>query len=104
MTERIGLRKVGTDLVAPSCKEGPGSGSFGSEPTDRKPFGFVRQEMDGELRGIVETLVGVVSGLMSGMASPNEALDDGRGMEPLEAGREPWQSTPIDRSSIALVR
>ena len=31
-TERFGLRKVGPDLVAPRCKEGPGSGSLGSEP------------------------------------------------------------------------
>ena len=55
-TESFGLRKVGTDLVAPRCKEGPGSGSFGSEPRGSEPFGFVRQESDGELRGIVETL------------------------------------------------
>ena len=53
-TERFGRRKVGTDLVAPCCKEGPGSGSLGSEPGGWEPSGFVRQESDGELRGIVK--------------------------------------------------
>ena len=70
---------VGTDLVAPRCKEGPGSGSLGSEPGGWEPAGFVRQESDSELRGIVETLTGVVSGLVAGIAGPKEALGDGRG-------------------------
>ena len=89
-TERFGLRKVLTDLVAPRCKDGSVSGSFGSEPRGREPFGFVRHESDGELRGIVETVVGVVSGLVAGMAGPKEALGDGRGLEPVGTGREPW--------------
>ena len=98
-TERFDLRKVGTDLVAPRCKEGPGSGSLGSKPDGCEPSGFVRQESDGDLRGIVETLVGVVSGLVAGMAGSKEALGDGCGLEPVGTGREPWLSTPIDRSS-----
>ena len=33
------------------------------------------------------------------MAGPKEALGDGCGLEPVGTGREPWLSTPIDRSS-----
>ena len=69
-TERFGLRRVGPDLVASRCKERPGSGSLGSEPGGWEPSGFVRQESNGELRGIVETLVGVLSELVAGMAGP----------------------------------
>ena len=43
--------------------------------------------------------MGVAFGLCAGMAGPNEALGDGRGLEPVKTDREPWQSTPIDRSS-----
>ena len=98
-TERFGLRTVGTDFVAPRCKEGPGSGSFGFEAGGWDSSGLVRQESDGELLGIVDTRVGVVSGLVAGMAGPKEALGDGRGLEPVGIGKEPWQSTPI-----ALIR
>ena len=86
-TERLGLREVGSDLVAPRCKERSGSGSFGSEPTDRESFGFVRQESEDELRGIAETLVGVVYGLLAGMAGPKEALSNGCGLKPVRTCR-----------------
>ena len=70
-------------------QEEPGSATFGFEPRDREPFVFVRQESDGELRGIVETLMGVVSGLVAGIAGPKEVLGDGRSVEPVGTGREP---------------